>query len=635
MSTCKRYMANPILSPVSKSYWERNAVFNGCPVKEGKRLRLLYRALSDVKYNQGAMMNVSSIGMASDWREGIFHEREQLIKPSEPWDKFGCEDPRVTKFNGKYYIFYTALSTYPFRPEGIKIGLATTRDFKKIEKHQVTTFNSKAMALFPEKVNGKMAAILTANTDQPPAKIALAFFDKEEDLWSKQYWNKWYEEIDKFKIDFGQKSEDHIEIGAPPILTKKGWLLVYSYIKNYFGGGEPVFEIKAILLDKKNPQIVLGRSETMMRPEETYEYYGMVPNIIFPSGAFVDGDILHVFYGAADTTCCAAKFKLSTLLKDMMTLPSEKFSLKRYDKNPILKPTKRPWEEKAVFNAAALYLDNKFHIVYRAMANNGRSVMGYASSKDGFKIDKRLPKPIYEPRESFEIKNSDGNSGCEDPRLVLFEGKIYMFYTAYDGNNPPAVALTSIATEDFVNHKWDWEKPKLISDLRDMNKDACIFPERINGKIVALHRMSDSIDIYFLDNLDFTDQKLSEETNWIIPRKGMWDSKKVGITGAPIKTKYGWLLVYHGVSDHNKYRLGIILLDLKNPEKILARSEKPILEPIMKYEVEGQVPNVVFSCGAVLKNNTLFVYYGGGDTVIGVATISLYDLIKELKDSMC
>ncbi|MDO8260050.1 MAG: hypothetical protein Q7T50_00955, partial [Candidatus Magasanikbacteria bacterium] len=155
MSTCKRYPNNPILFPKSDFYWERKAVFNGCPVKEGKRLRLLYRALSDIKYNQGAMMNVSSIGMATDWRDGTFHEREQLIKPSEAWDKFGCEDPRVTKFNGKYYIFYTALSTYPFRPEGIKIGLATTRDFKKIEKHQVTTFNSKAMALFPEKVNGR------------------------------------------------------------------------------------------------------------------------------------------------------------------------------------------------------------------------------------------------------------------------------------------------------------------------------------------------------------------------------------------------------------------------------------------------------------------------------------------------
>jgi len=635
MSTCKRYSNNPILSPKSDYYWERRAAFNGCPVRDGRKLKLLYRALSDTKYNNGAMMNVSSIGLGTDWHDGTFHEHEQFIRPNEIWDCYGCEDPRVTKFNGKYYIFYTALSAYPFRPEGIKIGLAITRDFKKIEKHQVTTFNSKAMALFPEKINGKMVAILTANTDQPPAKIALAYFDREEEIWSKQYWNEWYENIDQYKIDFGQKKEDHIEIGAPPILTKKGWLLVYSYIKNYFSNDETVFEIKAILLDRKNPQKVLGRSETMMRPEETYEHYGMVPNIIFPSGAYIDGDMLHVFYGAADTTCCAAKFKLSRLLADMLMPPEHKFSLKRYAKNPILKPTKRDWEERAVFNTAALYLDNKFHIVYRAMAKNGRSVLGYATSRDGFKIDKRYGKPIYVPRESFEIKNSDGNSGCEDPRLILFEDRIYIFYTAYDGNNPPAVALSSISVDNFLKQNWDWERPKLISDLRDMNKDACIFPERINGKIVALHRMNDSIDIVFMDNMDFSECRLCEENNWIVPRKGMWDSRKVGIAGVPIKTKYGWILIYHGISDHNKYRLGAILLDLKNPEKILARTEKPILEPIEKYEIEGEVPNVVFSCGAVMKNNLIYVYYGGADKVIGVATIKLDDLIRELKDAIC
>ncbi|MBA3047381.1 hypothetical protein KKC83_05575 [Patescibacteria group bacterium] len=631
MSIYKRYRNNPILLPRADVYWERMAAFNGCPIKEDGKIYLFYRALSDIKYNNGAMMNVSSIGCAVSESRSSFHHRVQLIKPEEEWEKFGCEDPRAVKFNDKYYIFYTALSRYPFAADGIKVGLAVTKDLKTFTKHQITTFNSKAMSLFPEKIRGKMAVIFTANTDKLPADIAIAYFSRESEMWSKKYWNKWYQNINKHKIDFGQRKGDHIEIGAPPLKTKHGWLLIYSYIKNYFSPKDTVFQIKAILLDRNNPRKVIGKSETLMRPEECYEIYGLVPNVIFPSGAYIDGDDLHVYYGAADTTCCAAKFKLKNLLEETMLKPSERFSLLRYKKNPILKPTEREWEAKAVFNAGALYLNGKFHILYRAMAHSGRSVIGYANSINGFKILERSIEPVYVPRESFEIKAGNGNSGCEDPRLVLFEGKIYMFYTAFDGNNPPGVALTSIEVNDFLKQKWNWEKPRLISPLREFNKNACIFPERVNGKIIALHRINNSIDISFVDDLSFSGGELGKETNWIIPRKGMWDSKKVGITGPPIKTKYGWLLIYHGVSDHTTYRLGAILLDLSNPEKIIARTDKPILEPMMKYEMEGQMPNIIFSCGVALKDKKLYVYYGGADSVLGVATTSLHSIIDMLE----
>jgi beta-1,2-mannobiose phosphorylase / 1,2-beta-oligomannan phosphorylase len=632
MATYKRYKNNPILSPKSNAYWERIASFNGCPIKKNGKLHLLYRAMSDIKYNNGAMMNVSSVGHAIADKNNEFRNRTQLIKPEEGWELFGCEDPRVTELDGKYYIFYTALSHYPFTAEGIKIGVAVTKDFKKIEKHQVTTFNSKAMAMFPKKINGKIHVILTANTEKLPADIAIASFKDEKEMWSKRFWNKWYENIDEHKIDFGQRDEDHIEIGAPPLETEKGWLLVYSYIKNYFTPNEVVFQIKTILLDKKNPRKVIGKSETLMRPEESYEIYGQVPNIVFPSGAYIEDDDLHIYYGATDTTCCAAKFKLKPLLRDMTLKEGEKFSLKRSPKNPIISPTENEWEAKATFNAAAIYLGDKFHIIYRAMAHRGNCVFGYASSKDGLKIDERLDKPIYVPRMPFEIKEGDGWSGCEDPRLVLFEDKIYMFYTAFDGVNPPSVALSSIEIDDFLNKNWKWELPRIISPLTEFNKNACIFPERIDGKIIALHRMNNSIDFQRIDDLNFEKGELGNETNWIIPRKGMWDSRKIGITGPPIKTDAGWLLIYHGVSRHATYRLGAILLDKDDPEKIISRADGPILEPIMDYEKEGQVPNVVFSCGVVLKDDTLFVYYGGGDTVIGVATAKLEEVLEKLRE---
>lgn len=632
MAIYRRYRNNPILLPRSSAYWERVAAFNCCPVKKDSQLFLLYRAMSDIKYNNGAMMNVSSIGITKQDENGDFRERVQLIKPEEDWEKYGCEDPRVTEFEGKYYIFYTALSRYPFTAEGIKIGVAVTEDFKTVEKYQVTTFNSKAMAMFPERINGKICVILTANTEKLPADIAIASFDSEEEMRSKRFWNKWYEKIEDHKIDFKEREEDHIEIGAPPLKTDKGWLLIYSYIKNYFTPNDTVFQIKAVLLDAKNPRKIIGESGTMMRPEESYEIYGQVPNIVFPSGAYIDKNDLHIFYGATDTTCCGAKFKLDALLKDMTLDPSRRFSLKRFSKNPIIAPTENEWEAKATFNAAAIYLGDKFHIVYRAMAHSGRCVFGYANSRDGLNIDERLAEPIYVPRMDFEIKNGDGWSGCEDPRLVVFEGKIYMFYTAFDGVNPPSVALSSIEIQDFLDKKWNWELPRIISPLTEFNKNACIFPERIGGKIIALHRMNNSIDFQRIDDLKFEGGELGNETNWIVPRKGMWDCKKIGITGPPIKTEHGWLLIYHGVSRHSRYRLGAILLDLKDPEKIVSRLDRPILEPNMDYEIEGQVKNVVFSCGVILHNNTLFVYYGGGDTVLGVATASLDDLMARLRE---
>ncbi|MEI6479077.1 MAG: glycosidase, partial [bacterium] len=119
---------------------------------------------------------------------------------------------------------------------------------------------------------------------------------------------------------------------------------------------------------------------------------------------------------------------------------------------------------------------------------------------------------------------------------------------------------------------------------------------------------------------------------WIEPRVGMWDSKKVGIAAPPIKTKDGWILFYHGVSDEDGfYRLGVCLLDLKDPMKVIARFDEPIFEPETKYELEGQIPNVVFPCGIVKDEGKFFIYYGGADSVIGVATVDENELLKSLK----
>ena len=628
----KRAKENPILKPKSSHAWEAQAVFNGCPIQKGGKIYLVYRAVSIPHYHTAARANMitSDIGITSS-RDGIhFQERRRFIVPEYDWERFGCEDPRITKLGEKYYIFYTALSEYPFRAEGIKVGLATSQDLKKIEeKYLVTPFNAKAMALFPEKIGGKIWAILTVHSDKPPARICLASFEKEKDIWSKTYWQKWYSVFERYSLPLQRRAEDHIEVGAPPLKTKYGWLLLYCYIRNYFAG-QRLFGVEAVLLDLKNPLKVIAKIDTpILTPEEYYEKIGLVPNVIFPSGAIIKEDWIYLYYGAADTTCCLAFIKLSLLLKEMLQKDKTRVMLVRAKENPLIAPNKKhPWESKATFNPAAIYLQGKVHLVYRAVSEDDTSVLGYATSEDGIQIDYRSPQPIYLPRHPAEQK------GCEDPRLTRIGDKIYMCYTAFDGHFP-RVALTWIRVKDFLKKQWNWAKPTLISPADLNDKNAFIFPEKVQGKYMIVHRVGYDIDYSFCQTLDFQEGDWLEEHRWIYRRKGWWDSKKVGAAAPPIKTKEGWIMLYHGISDDGVYRVGAVLLDLKNPTKIIGRSYNPILEPEMPWEKEGLVPNVVFPCGNVVLDNKLFVYYGGADKVIGVATIFIDQLLKILKLHQC
>jgi predicted GH43/DUF377 family glycosyl hydrolase len=634
----KRYDDNPVLKPKRNHPWEAQAVFNGCPVKRSNDISLLYRALSSPSYNvlAGITLPVSSIGIAHSKDGFDFSGRRRLIFPEYAWERFGCEDPRITKFNGKYYIFYTALSNWPPSREGIRVGMAITADLKKIkEKHLVTSFNAKAMALFPQRIGGKIYAILTVHTDQPPARICLATFNREEDIWSESYWASWYRSYQEYELPLKRHPEDHIEVGAPPVKTKDGWLLLYSYIRNYFSKMKArVFGVEAVLLDLENPFKIIGKIEApLLIPQEYYETTGLVPDVVFPSGALVRRNQLYLYYGASDTTCCVASIKLSALLGLMLNkVPILK--LQRAEENPIIQPVKEhPWESKDVLNPAAIYLNDKVHIIYRAMSEDNTSSFGYATSADGIHIDYRSSEPAYTPREEFERKLvPGGNSGCEDPRLTVIGNKIHMFYTAYDGKNPPRVAATFINTEDFLSQDWKWSKPILVTPPQFDNKDAFVFPEAINGQHICVHRLGNGIDYDYCSNLDrnLTGNFWLNEHRWIEPRKGWWDSEKVGAAAPPVKTTEGWIMLYHGVSEDKVYRVGALLLDLKNPVKVLSRTVYPIFEPEAPYEKEGEVPNVVFPCGNVVIDDMLYVYYGGGDSVIGVATIDISDLLKIL-----
>jgi predicted GH43/DUF377 family glycosyl hydrolase len=627
MYVIRRDQNNPLIAPVADRHWEARATFNPAPVVRGNITHLLYRALGrpDVLMTPAG---ISTIGKALSLDGERFQNRRQFIVPEEPWEKYGCEDPRVTYFEGTNVIFYTALGGMPFGPGNIKVACALSKDLETIDaKHLVTPFNAKAMVLFPERVGGKVTVMLTAHTDEPPAKIAIAQCDKLEDLWDISFWERWHADLDNHCINPLRGEHDHVEVGSAPIKTKEGWLVFYSYIQHYFGGGQRVFGIEAMLLDLKDPRIIKGKTKgPILVPEDIYERYGMVPDIVFPSGAILhkNGKV-DVYYGGADTVCAKASLNLQDVLDAM--IPERRVELAvRAKENPILKPIPgHAWESKAVFNAGALEINGTTHILYRAQGEDAVSRIGYATTKNGVKILERLPEPIYSPREGYESR------GCEDPRLTRIGNIIYLLYTAYDGQNPWRVALSSISVKDFLARRWDkWAKPQLTSPERVQDKDACLMPEKIGKQYMLMHRIDPMLCADFLDTLDFTKSKLTRCIEIMGPRPGMWDSKKIGIAGPPIKTKKGWLLIYHGVSKSSTYRLGMVLLDLKNPSIIISRTVDALLEPLEEYERVGLIPNAVFSCGAVARGDTLFVYYGGADTVLGVATVSIKKLLNIL-----
>ena len=327
-------------------------------------------------------------------------------------------------------------------------------------------------------------------------------------------------------------------------------------------------------------------------------------------------------------------------------LAKKELLIKPKDNLIIMPIADHDWEAWQVLNPGVIALEDKIHFLYRAIGVDGISRFGYASSSDGFLIDERLPYPVYEHPSlnsglnyySFGSGGSFG--GAEDARLTRVdnEDNIFMTYTACDEGL--RVALTSIKVGDFLKKNWQWEKPVLISPPGEVHKNWVIFPEKINGQYAILHSLRPRVLIAYRDNLNFQKGEYinsfydgyNEETGWEIRIRG---------AGAPpIKTKYGWLVFYHAndKSETNKYKVGAMLLDLMNPETVLMRSSRPILEPDEPFQSNGFKPGIVYVSGAVVKNETLFIYYGVADNYICVAWANfdefLNDLVQQAKPKL-
>lgn len=406
-------------------------------------------------------------------------------------------------------------------------------------------------------------------------------------------------------------------------------------------GEEHYFKLGAALFDRADPTDLLWWTELplleLLLPESgAYQLIGLVP-------ADDSGETLRAFL--TDAAGRIQSFDLpADIVLDTKNRPATR--LAKHAKNPIMAPSGVAWEEGGVFNPTAVDVGDRVHLLYRAVGNDGYSYIGYANSKNGLAIDERLSSPVYGPKQAFGapadtqgldagVFASGGSwGGCEDPKVTMIEDTIYLTYVAHNGYWPMRTALTSISVADFLAKRFDrWTEPMLMSAPNQGSKSVVILPEKVNGQYIIFHRLWPNIVVDVVPELEFGPGKrwLAGDDK-IPPRRSFWDSQKLSLGAAPIKTDKGWLAVYNAVDrrDSSRYKIGAMLLDRQDPRRVIARSREPILSPDEWYENAGK-PGIAYPGGAVERDGQLYVYYGGADRVSCVATIPTDEMLWHLE----
>jgi predicted GH43/DUF377 family glycosyl hydrolase len=329
----------------------------------------------------------------------------------------------------------------------------------------------------------------------------------------------------------------------------------------------------------------------------------------------------------------------------------------------LLKKTALGFENEGVLNPAVIKEDGQIHVFYRAVSKGNYSSIGYCRLKDPTTVEERSGSPILFPQFEYETH------GVEDPRIVKIEDLYYLTYTAYDGVN----ALGALAvSEDLVT----WKKQGIIApqityaafsrlagskgtinekylryneheqvlekqgkQIFMWDKNMIFFPRRIDGKLYFLHRIKPDIQIVAVTNLHelttafWQNYFLHMDNAIVLCPKYDHEVSYIGGGCPPIETKHGWLLIYHGVHDTIKgyvYTACAALLDLEDPQKEIARLPYALFKPEHEWELKGEVNNVCFPTGAVVEEDTLYIYYGAADEQIACASLSMAALLKEL-----
>lgn len=348
----------------------------------------------------------------------------------------------------------------------------------------------------------------------------------------------------------------------------------------------------------------------------------------------------------------------------------------RYKNNPILtpadvKPSMEGFDVFGVFNAGAINFNKETFLLLRvaekphASSNDKVLITKYDCSQNVMRTEElsRLDKELdfSDPRKinkkstgkiihltsishlrlarsydgfNFQVEDkpfivSDNEWetwGCEDARITKIGDQFWINYTAVSERG---ISTALAVTEDFENI----DKKGIIFPAP--NRDVTLFNEKIGGKFAALHRPMPSFigteSIWFADSLDMLHwgghRYVAE------PRPGMWDSAKIGGGAPPILTEEGWVAIYHGVDEKQHYALGVLLLDTKEPWKVIGRLHEPLIKPEEIYEKDGVFSDVCFTCGSLLEGDMLNIYYGGADKVMALASVSLKELLAKLRKS--
>ena len=333
----------------------------------------------------------------------------------------------------------------------------------------------------------------------------------------------------------------------------------------------------------------------------------------------------------------------------------------------ILEQTNLSFENDGVLNPAIMQVGNDVHMFYRAVRKGNYSTIGYCKLDGPLKVVKRNTTPLISPEYDYEAH------GVEDARITKIDNVYYLSYTAFDGNNALGALATSVDLKQFekqgiivpqftyhqfkhfaecnavLNEKYeryqahhntiiDHNKKILLWD-----KNLIFFPRRINGKLFFLHRIRPDIQIASITNLSeltkgyWENYFLHLDKHIVLSSKHEYEVSYLGGGCPPIETEDGWLTIYHGVHDTPEgyvYSASAALLDLENPQKEISRLPYALFKPELEYELKGEVNNVVFPTGTALFGDTLYIYYGAADSRIACASVSLKELIDELKKNI-
>ena len=453
-------------------------------------------------------------------------------------------------------------------------------------------------------------------------------------------WTKFKEPILKSRPGFFDNND--LKFIASKV-SEKGILIFYdASVKE---GEHMKLQIGVALASSLDPKKIIWRSDSpIFEKKVPYE-----PDLYCAGAAFFD-DTVSIYWHS----------QKEGIISSSIIMPFSKFFVKkaanyvkRNKKNPIIAPKPESWwASAATLNPAAVNIDGTIHLLFRAMGKDGISRIGYAKSKNGLHIDEIYPEPVFaleyskfglrpvEKRFDPIMYPSGGSwGGCEDPRIAMIGDQIYLTFNAFDNWNNIRVGMISISKDDLLNKKWKWSKMKFISPV-GRHKNWVLFPEKINGKYAILHNLhADETDRVLIEYLNNIDSLNTEDINFESPdpqavpnRKIAWHIRMRSIGPAPVKTDEGWLVLYHAHdAEVGRYKIGALLLDLNDPTKIIARSSIPILTPDMWYENDWK-PGIVYACGAVVKDGKLFIYYGGGDKYVCVATVPMNMFLDALKN---